>query len=582
MPSETYQFGQFVLDISRYELTRAGEALHLERIPMSLLILLVRENGRLIKREEIIEQLWGNGLHFDTDNSINTAIRKIRQALGDDPANPQYVETVLGRGYRFKCHTLVSSRKLEAEGEARQSRIMLAVLPFENLSGDPAQEYFSDGLTEETIMRLGQMSPQRMGVIARTSSMAYKQTNKSVAQIGQELGVNYVLEGSVRHDADRVRITAQLIQVQDQIHLWAENYDRQLPGFLDIHDEIAVAVAGQVKLKLMGHEEREITRNSSRDPQAHDCYLRGLYHLARYNLSDAQKAVGYFESASERDPNFGLAHTALADSLMVFPISGDASSKEVFRRVKPAIALALYLDPNSAEAFTSDAAAKFWFDWDFKGVEASARRAISLNENYTLAYLWLAHVLSNTGRCTEALAIMQQAIILDPLSLILGAMRGQFLYHAGRDRESIEQFKMTLGLEARFWVGQICAAKVYEKVGMYSEALASCQHAWEFSGGNTEALSIEGYVHAVSGERAKAEATIHRMLELKKERYVPPYNVALVFAGLRETEEALQWLEHAFADRDVHMPFLLDHKWNGLRSNVHFQKLLSRVGFPFS
>jgi tetratricopeptide (TPR) repeat protein len=254
----------------------------------------------------------------------------------------------------------------------------------------------------------------------------------------------------------------------------------------------------------------------------------------------------------------------------------------VFGAAKKAIASALQLDANSAEAHTSDAAAKFWFDWDFKGVEVTARRAISLNENYSLAYLFLAHVLSNTGRHDEALAIMQQALLLDPLSLILGAMRGQFLYHAERDSESIEQFKATLGMEPRFWVGQICAAKVYEKVGMYSQALAACDHAWEFSGGNTEALSLAGYVHAVSGDRAKAEASIYQMLERRKERYVPPYNVALVFAGLRETEAALQWLEQAFADRDVHMPFLLDHKWNGIRSNAQFQKLLSRVGFANS
>jgi tetratricopeptide (TPR) repeat protein len=277
-----------------------------------------------------------------------------------------------------------------------------------------------------------------------------------------------------------------------------------------------------VKLKLMVEEERQLTRNAARDPEAYDCYLRGLYHLARYNLSDAQKAVGYFQSATERDPTYGLAHSALADALMVFPISDDASSKEVFGAAKKAIASALQLDANSAEAHTSDAAAKFWFDWDFKGVEATARRAISLNENYTLAYLFLAHVLSNTGRHDEALAIIQQALVLDPLSLILGAMRGQFLYHAGRSSESIDQVNATLGMEPRFWVGQICVAKVYEKVGRYSQALAACHHAWEFSGGNTEALSLAGYVHAVSGDRAKAEATIQRMLELKKERYVPP------------------------------------------------------------
>jgi TolB-like protein/Flp pilus assembly protein TadD len=574
--AERIQFGEFVLDLDRYELTSAGAAIHLERIPMDLLVLLIRENGKLVSREQIIGRLWGKGLHFDTDNSINTAIRKIRQALGDDSGRPQYIETVLGKGYRFKGRPALASSRTKPE----QSRIMLAVLPFENLSGDPAQEYLSDGLSEETIMRLGQMSPRRLGVIARTSSMAYKRTSKSVVQIGQELGVDYLVEGSVRREGDRVRITAQLIRVRDQIHLWAENYDRRLPGLLDIHGEVGTSVAAQVKLKLMAKEEQQLTRNTAQDPEAHDSYLRGLYHLARYNLADARKAVAYFQNATERDPTFGLAHSALAKALMVFPISGDAFSREVFPAVKKAIALALKSDPNSAEAHTSDAMAKFWFDWDFKGVEATARRAISLNENYSLAYLFLAHVLSNTGRHDEALAIMQQALVLDPFSLILGAIYGQFLYHARRNSESIEQLKVTLGMEPRFWVGQICAAKVYEKVGMYSEALIACDRALEFSGGNTEALSVAGYVHAVSGNKAKAEAIIRQMLDLKRERYVPPYNVALVFAGLQESEAALQWLEQAFVDRDVHMPFLLDHKWDGIRPTPQFQNLLSRVGFP--
>ena len=387
-----------------------------------------------------------------------------------------------------------------------------------------------------------------------------------------------MLEGSVRREAGRVRITAQLIRVRDQVHLWADNYDRQLPGILDIHGEIGAAIAAQVKLKLMSEEERRLTSNAPRDAEAHDHYLRGRYHYARFNVSDAQKAIGYFQSATDRDPAYVLAHSGLADALTVLPISGDAASKEVFPAAKTAIARALQLDPDSAEAHTSDAGTKFWFDWDFKGAEAAARRAISLNENYSLAHLYLAHVLSNIGRHDEALAVIQQALVVDPLSLIVGAMRGQFLYHAGRDSASVEQFKATLGMEPRFWVGQICAAKTYEKLGMYSEAFAACDKALEYSGGNSEALSIAGYVHAVSGNRTEAEAKIHTMLERKQQRYVPPYNVALVFAGLGETERALQWLQQAFEERDVHMPFLLDHKWDGIRSNVQFQKLLSRVG----
>lgn len=579
MPPERVQFGMFVLDVDRYELTRAGKPVRMERIPMDLLILLVRENGRLVSREEILERLWGKNLYFDTDNSINTAIRKIRNSLGDDAGNPQYVETVLGKGYRFRGQTVIPARVEPVQVEAERSRIMLAVLPFENLSGDPAQEYFSDGLSEETIMRLGQMSPDRLGVIARTSSMAYKQTDKSVTRIGQELGVDYVLEGSVRRDGERVRITAQLIRVKDQIHLWAENYDRQLPGILDIHGEIGAAIAAQVKLKLMSEEELQLTRNAPRDPEAHDHYLRGRYHYARFNLDDAQKAVSYFQRAIECEPSFGLAHSGLADALMVLPISGDVATLQVFSAAKTAITQALQFNPDSAEAHTSDAATKFWFDWNFKATEVAARRAIRLNKNYSLAHLYLAHVLSNTARHDEALTTIQEALVLDPLSLIVGAMRGQFLYHAGRDSEAIEQFNTTLGMESRFWVGQICVAKVYEKQGMYSEALVACDHALEFSGGNSEALSLAGYVHAIAGDRPKAEGSIHKMLERKKERYVPPYNLALVFAGLGESEAALHWLGQALEDRDVHMPFLLDHKWDGMRSNAEFQKLLSRVGF---
>lgn len=578
LASEKVQFGPFVLDFDRYELTCTGKPVRMERIPMDLLILLVRGNGRLIRREEIIEKLWGKGLHLDTDNSINTAIRKIRYALADDPGKPQYIETVPGRGYRFRGATVPGNRA----GPADQPRIMLAVLPFENLSGDPAQEYFSDGLTEETIMRLGQMSPHRMGVIARSSSMIYKQTSKPASQIGQELGVDYLLEGSVRREGGRVRITAQLIRVQGQVHLWAEKYDRQLPGILGIQDEIGEAIAAQVKLTLMPDEERHPARTARSDPEAHDHYLRGRYHYARFNVADAQKAIGHFQSATDRDPAYVLAYAGLADALTVVAVSGDVASREIFPAAKDAIARALRLDPGSAEAHASDAGVQFWFDWNFREAEAAARRAISLNENYSLAHLYLAHVLSNTGRHDEALAIIEQALVIDPLSLIVGAMRGQFLYHAGRDSESLEQFKATLEMEPRFWIGQICAAKTYEKLGLYSEALAACDEALEYSGGNSEALSLAGYVYAVAGERREAQVKIQAMLERREQRYVPPYNIALVCAGMGETGRALEWLEQAFEVRDVHMPFLLDQKWNTMRSNGQFQKLLSRVGFAAS
>jgi TolB-like protein/Flp pilus assembly protein TadD len=580
MASERIRLGPFVLDVSRYELTCAGKPVRMERIPMDLLILLVHENGRLVSRDEIIERLWGKGLYFDTDNSINTAIRKIRRALGENPENPQYIETVQGKGYRFKGR-IAAAPKTTPPIDAERPRIMLVVLPFENLSSDPRQEYFSDGLTEETITRLGKMSPNRLGVIARTSSMAYKHTDKTITQIGEELGVDYVLEGSVRRELDRIRVTAQLIRVQDQIHLWAESFDRPLQSVLDIHGELGAAIAVQVKLKLTPEEQQQLLSPRRKNQEAYDYYLHGRYHWARLSPPELLKAAEYFRKATQCDPEYALAYSGLADTLAA-AITSEVPAKDVFPEAKAAVATALALDPDSAEAHNSDATIKFWFDWDFNGAEAAARKAISLNSNYSLAYLFLAHVLSNVGRHDEALATIQQARVLDPFSLITNTMYGQFLYHAGQLDESIQQFRATLDMEWRFWIAHICLAKSYEQQGMYREALAACDAAWEFSGGNSEALSLAGYVHAVSRERAKAETKIQQLLEQKSKHYVPPYSLALVFAGLQETDTALHWLEQAFEDRDVHMPFLLDHKWNGLRSKRQFRQILSRVGFSIS
>lgn len=576
MCAERIELGEFVLDVERYVLTLAGEPVRLERIPMDLLILLVRENGRLVSRGEIIERLWGKDVYFDSDNSINTAIRKIRRALRDDSDNPRFIETVLGKGYRFKSDSEV--RRGVAATVAERPRVMIAVLPFENLSGDPTQEYFSDGLTEETIMRFGKMSPRDLGVIARTSSMAFKHTRKSVAQIGRELGVDYVVEGSVRREGGQVRVTAQLIRVSDQIHLWAENFDRPANSILEIHSEVGAAIAAQVKLELPGGK-MHLAGGRSNDPEAYDDYLHGRYHWARVTFPEMQKAAAYFRKATERDPGFSLAYAGLADSLMILPINSDVAASDVLADARAAVTKALAMGTKTAEAHNSSATLKFWFEWDFAGAERAAREAIRLDGNYALAHLYLAHVLSNVGRHEEALSAIQRARMLDPFSLITNTMYGQFLYQAGRTEESLQQFRTTLEMEPRFWVAQICLAKACEKLGRYEEGLECCERAWQFSGGNSEALSLAGYIHAAAGQRKSAESKLHEMMTRRTEHYVPPYNVALVHAGLRQNSAALRWLEVAYAERDVHMVFLKDQKWNGLSRVAKFRQMAKRVGF---
>jgi TolB-like protein len=457
---------------------------------------------------------------------------------------------------------------------------MLAVLPFENLSGDPGQEYFSDGLTEETIARLGQMAPQSLGVIARTSAMAYKQTRKTVRQIGAELNVQYLLEGSVRREGGRVRITAQLIRAQDQTHLWAQNFDMELDSVLSVHGKMAAAIAEQVKVRLSAEQQRRLERPGTSRVDAHDDYVHGLFHMARVTYPELQKAIGYFRRATERDPAYVPAYLGLANAVTRLPITSDIPTGEIRETARSAIVKALELDPDSAEARGSDAGFRFWLEWDYAGAIASARRAIELNFNHALAHYYLAHTRSNIGEHAEALAEIRRTLALDPFSLLANAMHGQFLYHAGRDADAVEQLLKTLELEPRFWVAQICLAKAYERLGRHAEALEYCRQAWASSGGSTEALSIAGYVHAVSGERAAAEEKIRELLARREKQYVPPYNIALVFAGLRDPDSALRWLELAFTERDVHMNFLRDHKWNVLRSTGEFRSLLSRVGLP--
>ena len=356
MPADVVKFGDDLeLDRGAYALRRSGRALKLERIPMEILLLLVERRGQLVAREDIIGRIWGKDVFLDTDSSINSAIRKIRQVLKDDPENPVFLQTVTGKGYRFiaavtgggvaedqqsevgsleagaiESDTVVSDRienpvrqagaaqvaplpstrsswslrwivslaalvvllatgiyllRVRSHSAAAQRRVMLAVLPFANLSNDPEQEYFSDGLTEETITDLGELNPERLGVIARTSSTAYKHTNKTIAQIGHELGVDYVLEGSVRREGGVVRISAQLIRVQDQVHLWAHNYERDTGGLLALQNELGRAIAQQVQVKLAPPYGGRSTNKYAPNPEAYELYLKGRFYLNKTDLA---------------------------------------------------------------------------------------------------------------------------------------------------------------------------------------------------------------------------------------------------------------------------------------------------------
>src|SRR5258708_21285338 len=318
----TFRFGEFELDISAYELRRRGQPVHLERQPMDLLILLVERHRQLVWRADIVKRLWDPGVFVDVEMGVNTAIRKLRQALRDSRESPAFVETLSGKGYRFIAPVTppVASSTAPQTSAQSESRVMLDVLPFENFSKDPDQEYFSDGLTEETISYLGRMNPERMGVIARTSSMAYKRTSKRVREIGAELGVDYILESSVRREDNRVRITSQLIRVEGQTHVWTSTYDRDVTSVLAIQRELSTDIAQHVGLQLLPERLSALAHRQTKKVEAYDFYLRGRYFWNQLSAVTTKRAMEYYGRATERDPEYALAWSGVAAAYSARPI----------------------------------------------------------------------------------------------------------------------------------------------------------------------------------------------------------------------------------------------------------------------
>jgi TolB-like protein/Tfp pilus assembly protein PilF len=457
---------------------------------------------------------------------------------------------------------------------------MLAILPFQNLSNDPEQEYFSDGLTEETITDLGQLTPGQLGVIARTSAMAYKHTDKTISQIGHELGVDYILEGSVRRDGERVRIAAQLIRVQDQTHLWAQSYDRKLPDFLGVQNELAQVISQQVGLRLTSGKMSELETTRGLDPQAYDLYLKGLYHWNMLTPTGFSQAINYFQEATKRNPKYALAYAGLADCYAMLPMIGDSPPRESFPGAQAAAAKALELDDGFAQAHDSDARIKLFYEWNWAESERQSVRAIALNRNLAGAHVRYAHLLSNVGRHKEALAEAERARELDPLSLITNALFGMFLFQARQYDAAVEQLQKTIRTNPRFWVGHLHLGKVYEQKGMYREAIEEFTKARDLSEGNSETIASLAHANALSGRQDAARDVLEELKRHSQKSYVPPYNIAMIYAALGENDHALDWLERGYEARDVHMIFLkVDPEWDSFRTDRRFQDLSQRMGF---
>jgi len=631
-PRRILCFGSFEVDLASGELRRQGLKIGLQDQPFRLLALLLDRAGEVVTREELRDKLWPADTFVDFDHSLNTAVRKLREALGDSAETPRYVETLARRGYRFVAplaepgpgaplaHSadadvasaspppaarlrssarralviaaVLSSAALVAYwvgGRAKPRtppgrRLTLAVLPFDNLSGDADQEYLSDGLTEEMITQLDRLERDRLRVTARSSTWKYKHADRDIDRLRQELGADYVLEGSLRRAGERVRVTAQLIQAVDQTHVWAETYERDLGDVLVLESEVARAVARAIALTLTPDAQARLASARSVRPESYQDYLRGRYFFNRKTEVALKQALGYFQRAIAADPGYAPAYTGLADcywSLGASATVGGLPPRQTMPEAKAAALKALEIDGTLAEAHSSLAMVHLLYDWDLAASEKEFRRALELDPDYTTAHHWYSHTLIVLGRTAESLAESKRALELEPLNLVVGVHLGWHYLYARQYDQAIEQFRKTLELDPAFPQTQRYAAWAYLQKGMRQEAIASLQAVLGQLGRNPEVEGELGYALGVAGRRAEALAMLEGLRQLSSTRYVSPYSVALVHAGLGDRDQALAWLEKAYLERSDYMPYLnREPMLDGLRSDPRFAALVRRVGLP--
>jgi TolB-like protein/DNA-binding winged helix-turn-helix (wHTH) protein len=461
-----------------------------------------------------------------------------------------------------------------------RSRVMLAVLPFQNLTGDAGHDYFSDGMTEEMISQIGNLDPPHLGVIARTSVMHYKTSQTPLDQIGRELGVQYVLEGSVRSDSGRVRISAQLIQVKDQTHVWARQYDRDLNNLLVLQSEIALEIADEIQLTLRDPKQDNQTRKLSLSPrrsQAYDLYLRGRYFWDQRTIEGFHRAIEYFQQSISKDPNNARAYAGLADSYVLLSSYSGAPQTEFMPQARAAALKALKLDENLSDAHTSLALIVEDYDWDWPTAEKEYHRAIELNPNNATAHHWYAEYLAWLGRFDEALRESERARELDPLSLIIAVDNGQILYYSRQYDLALAKFRTVREVDANFRGGIMLGP--YEQKGMFADALADLRTGEGAQSDSPYHWSLLAYLYGRSGERERARLALAKLEEMNRHRPIDPAIVSWAYIGLGDNDHAISWLQKAYKQHSNAMTALkVDPRYDVLRRDPRFQELMHRVG----
>ena len=572
-------FGDFEFDSRARQLRKHGHTIRLHGQPLEILGLLLERPAQVVLREELRARLWPQDTFVDFEHSLNAAVNKLREALDDDANNPRFIETVPRRGYRFiSAVGPHDSQNLLREWSSPRIQ-SLVVLPLENLSNDPEQEYFADGMTDQLITNLAQISALK--VISRTSAIRYKGTTKSLPEIARELHVDAVVEGAVMWVGGRVRISAQLIEGPTDYHLWAASYERDLRDVLSMQEEVTRAIASEIRVNLSAQEQARLASTRPIDPEAYRLYLKGRYYWNKRSLEGFQKAIEYFQQATAKDPAYALAYVGLADTYTYFSFFDVVPPREAMPKAKAAASRALEIDDSLGEAHVSLGYVSYMYDWDWPAAGKHFEQALALNPAYSRAHTFYPFYLSSLGRSEEALAVAERSLDLDPASPAVNHSLAVQFYFARQFDQAIEQAHKTLELDPNFAISYELLGEVYVSRGMYREGLSELEKYSALSRGRAMSIALLGFAHARLGERSQALRMLEQLEAASKERYTPALSFAVVYAGLGEKDQAFAWLGKAYGERTSRLGYLkVEPLWDPLRPDPRFADLVRRMGLP--
>jgi TolB-like protein/Flp pilus assembly protein TadD len=559
-------FGVFEVNFRGGEVRKRGVKVKLQEQPLQVLQMLLEHPGEIVTRDNLRQKIWPADTFVDFEQGLYNAVRRLRDALSDSADKPRYIETVSRRGYRFIGTIDATPRQIQS----------LAVLPLENLSRDPEQEYFAEGLTEALIATLAKIGELR--VVSRTSAMQYKGVRRPLREVTQELGVDGIIEGTVLRADQRVRISVQLVDGAADLHLWAETYDRDLRDILALHSEVAQAIAQQVQIKLTPHDHAHLAQIHPVVPQAYEAYLKGRYYWNR-RPAGFEKAIQHFQQEIAKDPAYPAAYAGLADCFSALNAFGLIPASEGCTKAKGLALKALEIDHGLAEAHTAVAYATM-YHYEFGTAEKEFERAIELNPRYLPAHHLFAWYLCIMDHYEEAYAEIQRAIRLDPLFSLSNAFLGIVYFYARRYDQALEQCQKTLALDPHSGPAQAFLGWTYSRKSLHEPAITALRKACDLWPGST-VIGLLGEAYAAAGHYDEAIKVLEQLDQLSKERYVTPYVVGRIYATLGRQDEAFRWLEIAYQQQAEWMVLLkVDPVLDNLRPDPRFQDLLQRMNFP--